>query len=110
MSGIRFGSRLDQLRALRDQLDQEIANEEYRDITGNAGRMRPPSRPATRLVEVNRVDLRLRELGVTSREVKVWAVAAGLIPEVKRGRVAEALVEQFAAARASLNDNIRSEA
>lgn len=108
MSGIRFGSRLDQLRALRAQLDQEIANEEYRDITGNPGRPTPPRAP--RLVEVNRVDLRLRQLGVSSREVKVWAVAAGLIPEVKRGRVAEALVEQFAEARAAMNDQVRSEA
>jgi hypothetical protein len=44
----------------------------------------------------DRVSQHLARLGVTAREVKVWAVAEGLIPgPVKRGRVKGALVTAY---------------
>lgn len=106
MSGVQVGSRLEQLRALRRRLDHEIATEERRIALDVPARPAPrPPRPT----EVNRVDVRLRELGVTAREVKEWAYDAGLILEIKRGRVSEALVEHFADARERLNDLVRSQ-
>lgn len=39
---------------------------------------------------------RLRLLGVTSHDVKVWAVEHGLVDRVRRGRIRMALVEAYA--------------
>lgn len=107
MSGITVGSRLEQLERLRTRLDQEIAQERLRVVLGQkVGYQAPPARPE----RGNRVQRRLRELGVTSLEVKRWAADAGLIDGVHRGRVAAHLVELFAEARERLNECIRVEA
>lgn len=45
---------------------------------------------------MNQTDLLLRELAVTSGMVKRWAVDVGLLHTMPRGRVAEALVLQYA--------------
>lgn len=92
MSGVQRGSRLEQLRRLRAQVDAEIHAEERRielarplpvTLKGPTGRK-------------NIVDRTLAELGVTANDVKRWAVSAGLLDAVKRGRVSQRLVEQYA--------------
>lgn len=107
MSGVTVGSRLEQLEELRSRIEHEIAVERRRVALSVP--LRPPS-PIRSLVQVNRVDVRLAGLGVTSREVKEWAVDAGLLDRVHRGRVAAHLVEMFAEARERLNECIRVEA
>lgn len=112
MSGVQSGTRLERLERLRAQVEHQITVERRRAADEGAARIRPPAPPPPREpkpFEVNRVDRRLRELGVTAREVKEWAVDAGLMLEVKRGRVSEALVEHFADSRDRLNELVRRE-
>lgn len=99
MSGISHGSRLEQLLRLEQQVRHEIAVERRRVALEGPAREVP--RTPRRLVDVNRVDVRLVELGVTARQVKEWAVAAGLLDRVRRGRVGADLVEAYAAAARS---------
>lgn len=87
VNGIRVGTRLEQLYQLRQRLNVEIEIEERK-----TGRRRKPPRPA----KPNTVDQRLRELGVTTHDVKVWAVEHGVLPELKRGRIGLQLVETYA--------------
>lgn len=37
----------------------------------------------------------LEQLGVTSHDVKVWAVGVGLLDAVRRGRIKGALVDAY---------------
>jgi hypothetical protein len=107
MSGVTVGSRLEQLEELRARIEYEIAAERRRVAISVPN---PPPARVPKLTEVNRVDVRLAGLGVTSRQVKEWAVDAGLLDHVHRGRVAAHLVEMFAEARERLNECIRVEA
>lgn len=93
MSGVTTGTRLEQLRKLRTRIEQEIAAEERRLALEG---MRVFQRPARGR---NRVDELLAELGATAGDVKRWALAAGLITEIRRGRVGLQLVEAYAQAR-----------
>lgn len=90
MSGVRTGTRLEQLHKLAARIQLEIEAELRRHVPP----ARPkPEKPAT---QQTRVDERLRELGVTSRDVKQWAVQAGLRSHVQRGRVSLELVNAYA--------------
>lgn len=103
MSGVTVGTRLEQLLKLRDRIEQEIAAERVRSAVHPKRRVPfKPERP--RRTHVNAVDLRLEDLGVTSRHVKEWAFDARLIDRIPRGRVGADLVEKYAAARVRLND------
>lgn len=95
MSGVTVGTRLEQLLALERKLQLEIRAERIRLATNVAPLPRVQPR---RLARVNRVDMRLAALGVSSREVKEWAVRVGLLDAVHRGRVGLQLVEQYATA------------
>lgn len=87
MSGVVTGTRLDQLKALRRRLDHEIAVEARRMLDGPR-----PIRKATRPRSYTE---RLGGRGIEARQVKEWAVANGLLPEVKRGRVSLDLIEAY---------------
>lgn len=87
MSGVRAGTRLQQLQALRTRIDQEIQAELLRVHIDEAGRVRPRE-PATTAELLVHHDL-------TSHQVKAWAHQQGLIPAVTRGRVSRALVEAY---------------
>lgn len=92
MSGIATGTRLDQLKALRRRLDHEIAIEARRSLDAPTARR---SKPRTRTYRE-----RLEARGIEARQVKEWAVANGLLPEVKRGRVSLDLIEAYWEAQA----------
>jgi hypothetical protein len=96
VSGIRVGSRLEQLRKLRDQVTVEIELEERRQRLD--GRRPVPGAPASRRGGATTNHL-LEQLGVTAKQVKEWGVEQGLIPTVVRGRVALSLVEAYASTR-----------
>lgn len=93
MSGVRTGTRLEQLYALRDRIALEIRTEERRLAL---------QRPAFEVFKKpgrggkNAVERQLDELGVTARQVKEWAHATGLVDEVKRGRIGADLVTAYA--------------
>lgn len=99
MSGIRVGTRLEQLYQLRDRLALEIAQEERLELLNGPAPLkvvkhRPP----------DVVGRRLEQLGLTARQVKDWAVTQGLLERVCRGRVAHELIEAYADAHAPRQD------
>lgn len=108
MSGVSSGSRLERLYALRDQIAHEIAHEE-RLVALDGGRIDQKGRRrfvvfkgSNQAVATRGADKRkaasLDELGVTAKQVKVWAVSVGLVDAVHRGRVAQTLVDAYAEA------------
>lgn len=85
MSGVICGTRLDQLVVLRDKITAEIEHERRAGRhNGIALRDIPTSAEAL-----------MATLGVTSRDVKEWAVQAGLLARVVRGRVSLAIVQAY---------------
>ena len=85
MSGVVCGTRLDQLVVLRDQILVEIERER------RAGRHNGRA-----LVDVpTSAEALMNTLGVTSRQVKQWAVEQGLLARVVRGRVSLAIVQAY---------------
>lgn len=86
MNGIRqVGTRLDQLVVLRDRITAEIETERRAGRhNGTALRDIPTSAEAL-----------MNTLGVTSRQVKEWAVERGLLTKVVRGRVSLAIVQAY---------------
>lgn len=108
MTGIRTGSRLEQLEALRRRLDHEIAVERRAAILAapctdhdtTTGRQPTGKRAPTGTGKGSDAvaHARLEELGVTTRQVKQWAVSVGLIPALVRGRVALPIIEKYAEA------------
>lgn len=95
MTGVRVGTRLDQLLALRRQVDQEIATERRRlalDVGHRPAATlhvdEPPPKGDASVAALARHRL-------TAKQVKVWAVSVGLLDEVKRGRVAADLVHAY---------------
>jgi hypothetical protein len=86
MSGVRqVGTRLDQLVVLRDRITYEIETERRNGRhNGHAMRDIPSSAEAL-----------MNTLGVTSRDVKEWAVERGLLTAVRRGRVSLAVVQAY---------------
>lgn len=110
MSGVRTGTRLEQLLNLRRQLNLEIEVETRRDPV-EAVRLglikpkwvRPPRRRGGHkrpdmVVRVAELMARLERMGVTQHDVKVWAVEQGLLDEVKRGIVAGRILDAYAEA------------
>lgn len=85
MSGVMCGTRLDQLVVLRDKVLAEIENERRAGRhNGHALADIPTSAEAL-----------MATLGVTSRQVKEWAVDRGILARVVRGRVSLAIVQQY---------------
>lgn len=122
MSGIRTGTRLEQLERLQARTSYELAaarrREDWRDVprleelrdrlAEEISTLRPreipapatAAQPRPRSVAVGpsaEVQL-LAELGVSARDVKVWAVGQGLLEVVTRGRVKLELVQRYAEA------------
>lgn len=93
MSGVKVGTRLEQLHALRDRIALEIRAEERR-----LALQRPAFEVFAKPGRKNAVAEQLEQLGVTSRQVKEWALANGLIDEIKRGRIGAHLVDAYAEA------------
>lgn len=117
MNGIRTGTREEQLTDLRRQIrvQLEIAR------VHNAGDVARLEDLATKVdaalgIEAaknppadfekfpkphgpNVVDQILHELGVTTHDVRVWAIEAGLLDGVHRGRISRAIVECYATHR-----------
>lgn len=101
------GDRLSRLQLLQRRTKHELDSALRRGETHDAKRLTvlngrlleaidaATPKPARRAEHV--LD-RLTELGVTSNDVKVWAVSAGLLDAVRRGRVKASLVEAYAAA------------
>lgn len=109
------GTRLDQLRALRDQITHQLhhvhdlglpprdlleladrVDTAIRDAGGTppprfTGTTHRPTAPAQ-----DRTSAILTDLGVTARDVKEWAVQHGLLDRVRRGRVAHHIAEAYA--------------
>lgn len=85
MSGVHVGTRLDQLVVLRDHVLAEIEKERRAGWANGQG-IRTTPEPAVALMNT---------LGVTSREVKAWAVDAGLLTAVRRGRVSLTIVKAY---------------
>lgn len=86
MSGVRvLGTRLDQLVVLRDHITREI------EIERRAGRHN-----GTPLQDIpTSAEALMATIGVTSRDVKEWAVQRGLLARVVRGRVSLAIVQAY---------------
>lgn len=97
MSGISTGTRLEQLERLKAKVDLEIAAERRRLALDE--RFVTFQRADHDRRRVDATKARLEQLGVTAKDVKVWAVGVGLLADVKRGRVARELVEKYAEAR-----------
>lgn len=85
MSGVQVGTRLDQLVVLRDQIDLEIARERRKAWANGGG---PTPTPTTG-------EALLRVLGVTSYDVKAWAVREGLLPRIPKARVSLQLIRAY---------------
>lgn len=94
MGGIRAGTRLEQLLALRDRLNHEIAIE--RRHTLNAGRAAAqPARPAPTTPPAPTIERQLLDRGLTARQVKEWAVENGHVDHVARGRLSQRLLALY---------------
>lgn len=95
MSGVRAGSRLEQLEALSRRLQHEIAQERHRlaldarHAPAPVATRRPSGAPAA-------PDSRppLPE-DVSSLVIKQWGFREGLVDHVARGRISKALVEAY---------------
>lgn len=104
MSGVQTGTRLERLEQLLTRIKLEIELER---------RLNPPARPerapakrparkrAKRWIRPDTAArhaarmARCEQLGVTQRQIKEWAVEQGLLDQVKRGSVAELIVEAW---------------
>lgn len=85
MSGVMVGSRLDQLVVLRDKITAEIEHERRRGWNNGRAMVDVPTS----------AEALMNTLGVTSRQVKEWAVQAGLLTAVRRGRVSLSIVQAY---------------
>lgn len=94
MSGITVGTRLDQLYALRDRIAQEIRVEERALALSRppfkTARKKPGSAPEGKGPAL------LAALGVTSRQVRDWAIREGLMKSTSRGRVSGKVIQEYA--------------
>lgn len=95
MSGIRVGTRLEQLLRLRDRIDHEIAIERRKPTDHHTTTPTPTALPTP--ADLN-TEARLLRLGTTPKAVKQWAVTVGLLDRVPRGRVHRTLVDAYEAA------------
>lgn len=120
MSGVQAGTRLERLTALWRRTRHEIQIAQHAGRHDEVTKLRAletrlvveirteggvtPSAPGVRRRRgprrkaEDRVSKHLAQLGVTSHEVKVWAVGQGILPAVKRGRIKGELVAAYQAA------------
>lgn len=94
MSGIKVGSRLEQLEELDRRLHVEIELERRTHPPKPREKTTRRRTPTPR----NKVDQHLVALGVTTRQVKQWALETGRLDRIHRGRVSAELVEAYAQA------------
>lgn len=97
MSGIEHRTRLQQLYALRDRLNLEIRVEEAKELGGHVRNSEqrifrdsseaPSSHPDPQ--------------NATPMEIRAWALAEGLITEIKRGALPGHLRDAYYAAHTS---------
>lgn len=85
------------LQQLEERLDAEILAE-------GGTSLRLPTRKR-RKTPADYVGDHIRVLGVTAHDVKVWAVGAGLLDAVRRGRIKGALVDAYATAHPTEGDH-----
>lgn len=85
MNGIVQGTELDRLVVLRAQVDARIEQLRRAEVH-NGGAILPVPTSAEALMAT---------LGVTSRQVKEWAVQHGLLACVRRGRVSLTIVQAY---------------
>lgn len=98
MSGVRHGAYLEQLERLLAHVEQEIAQERQRMLLDGATWTTFERTPRSTGGDVNPGRKRCDELGVTPKQVKEWAVRAGLLEKVVQGRVARWMVDAYAEA------------
>ncbi len=100
MTGVRVGSRLEQLLDLRRQVTLQIEVERRKNPTEatRLGVVKTKKRPKDRVAPPNVVERLLTDLGVTTTDVRSWAIDQGLMAPGTHGRIALALVEQYATA------------
>lgn len=118
MSGIRVGTRLDQLQDLRRtitvQLEHarrtidptrvteltDLRNRVDAEIRTEGGTPPPagttPTPRRRRTLAPTRADVLMAELDVPASTVRAWAIQTGLLAGVTRGRLSTAVVEAYA--------------
>lgn len=112
MSGVRSGSRAEQVRKLRQQTRIELHLAVSRGDYAAAERLCalmlkidadrdaiPIPRPLTQsrpLTASERMTERIHSLGTTTRAIKEWAVSVGLLDAVRPGQVSADLVDAYA--------------
>lgn len=92
-TGAQQWARVAKLHDLEARLSAEIEAETPKPSPAVRGPIRGQRQKAE-----DRVTRHLERLGVTSHDVKVWAVGQGLLPAVRRGRVKGELVAAYEAA------------
>lgn len=85
MSGVRVGSRLEQLLELRRKVDLEIEAERRNTPT-------PITRPRSSTTSSPWDGIPEH---VTSRQIKEWAIRQGLLERARRGRAPKHLVDAY---------------
>lgn len=93
VSGVRVGTRLEQLETLRARLDHEIASERRRVLLAQ------PSSPHTVPVPGPRPDpmkAALAKANTTTRDVRAWAIREGLMsPTQRHGRIGLEIIDRY---------------
>lgn len=128
MSGVRVGSRLQRLQDLHRRIGHELASAQRRqdgrelnrlsdleakveaEIVAEGGRLVPRVavlRTRRKKSDV-RKDKRMADLGITAKDVKIWAVSEGLLMAVKQGRVKAELIEAYADAHQGTSERIET--
>ena len=112
MSGVRTGTRLHQLEALRHRIDHELLAAQRRDeptvdllrlaglvddqIRAEGGTPPAAVAPRPRRRPPLAVDVLITDLQVPTATIRAWAVEHGLIEPGRRGRVALTVVQAYA--------------
>lgn len=92
MSAVAYGTRLEQLIALRNRIDLEIKAERRRQ---DGGRIRTQETRKRTPGGDGNPEERMAALGVDSHTVKQWAVDVGLATDIRRGRTSHDLVDAY---------------
>lgn len=102
MTGIRTGTRLEQLLTLRRRLDHEITTEQHRVATatppphpGPSPHTITPNVPNPNTDTMTNQEL-LAHLNTTTAQVRAWAVNQGLIKPGTTGRLPRTLINDYA--------------
>lgn len=115
MSGVDTRTRVERLQSLGRRAKHDLAIARRQESWHEARRLsllieriddaleaagaepvnRKPVAKAKRKTPVDHVGQHLRRLGVTSNEVKTWAVSVGLVDKVRRGRIRAELVQAY---------------